>query len=158
MNHSPLVDTAIVGMLGAAAALADPLGQDVFENRELFYLVILGGLGGAYVATALFTRPDATRRQLAARLFTSALVSILFTPWLIDVMNLKTTRGTVLGVSGAVAIIGVAVIKGTVAAWTTFFIKRFSPPDAEGYRSERFQPRPPTQRLNPNDNPNQNKP
>lgn len=130
MNHSPLIDTAIVAMLAAAGALAEPLAQDVFGSREIFYTVVLGALGGGYVATTLFTKPDATRRQLAARLVTSTVVSMLFSPWLMDVLALKTTRGTVLGFSAAVAVIGVGVIKGSVAAWTAFFINRFSPPGA----------------------------
>ena len=128
-HHTPLIDAAIVAMLAIAGALGDPLGQDVFENRELLYLVMFGGLGGGYVATAILSRPDATRRQLASRLFTSSVISILFTPWLMEVLHFKITRGVVLGFSATVAILGVGVIRATAAAWTAYFVKRFSPPD-----------------------------
>lgn len=154
MNHSPLIDTAIVAMLAAAGALAEPIGQDVFGSREIFYTVVLGALGGGYVATTLFTRPDATRRQLAARLVTSSVISMLFSPWLMDVLAIHTTRGSVLGFSAAIAVIGVGCIKGLVAAWTNYFVNRFAPPAYPPAGPGNSYPRNPAEQLPPNNDNN----
>lgn len=139
MNHTPLVDAAVFAALAAASALVDPLSQGVYEDREMIYLVILGAILGGYLATTLFSKADATRRQLASRLGASSIASVCFSPWLMEEMGIHFTRGKVLGFSAAVAVIGVPVIIGVANGWTKFFINRFSPPDGEfprrGYQS-----------------------
>lgn len=139
MNHFNILDFAVLAMLAVAGAMGETLSQDIFDNRELFYMVLFGAVGGGYAGTVILSKAEATRRQIASKFFTSAIVAVLFTPWLLSVCNVGMTRGKILGFSAVVAILGVAVIKGVAVAWTNFFIKRFSPPDGD-LMGTKFQP------------------
>lgn len=131
-----VIEEIVPIMLVTLAAASDLLIQNnimepngILDNHDLLLWCIMGSLFGGYLASALFSQADATRKSFAAKLTTSSVASICFTPITMLYFNIKLVPEWVLGTSAAIAIVGVGVIKGVATVWTKWLINKFSPSD-----------------------------
>lgn len=135
MQH--LAEEILPVLMVTMAAASDLLIQNnimepngILDNHDLLLWCIMGSLFGGYLASAIFSPSDATRKSFAAKLTTSSVASICFTPMAMLYFNIKLVPEWVLGTSAAIAIVGVGVIKGVAAVWTKWLINKFSPSES----------------------------
>lgn len=97
---------------------------DILDDERLWLICIAGAMIGSVASLCLFL--PATVQEMARKLFVSAGVSVLFTPWLMGWLNLPFRTSNVLASAGAVALISWSVMQAVVPSVSAWVIKWFS--------------------------------
>jgi hypothetical protein len=112
-----LLIAAGLGIISAAAAalLPDPTttsALSLVDDNRLRLICVAGSLGGAVMSVMLFQVK--TNRELAAKLTTSALAGIMFSPMLLRYLRWADLTDSILAVSAAVALLSWTVLQSAV--------------------------------------------
>jgi FtsH-binding integral membrane protein len=112
-----IVLAAGLGIISAicAALLPDPTtttALSLVDDNRLRLICVAGSLGGAVMSVMLFQVK--TNRELAAKLTTSALAGIMFSPMLLRYLRWADLTDAILATSAIVALLSWTVLQSAV--------------------------------------------
>lgn len=112
-----IVIAAGLGIISAAAAalLPDPTtttALSLVDDNRLRLICVAGSLGGAVMSVMLFQVK--TNRELAAKLTTSALAGIMFSPMLLRYLRWADLTDAILATSATVALLSWSILQTAI--------------------------------------------
>lgn len=115
LNIAELFAAVFSVMLAAATSIVSGTlsAQTIWDQSQLRMFCLIGALGGAFLAVALFPPKEGAGspvRRLAAKFLSSGIAGMLFTPIVIRWREWPLDVDVVLAVSGAVALVAVTVL------------------------------------------------
>lgn len=112
-----IVIAAGLGIISAicAALLPDPTtttALSLVDDNRLRLICVAGSLGGAVMSVMLFQVK--TNRELAAKLTTSALAGIIFSPMLLRYLRWADLTDAILATSATVALLSWSILQTAI--------------------------------------------
>lgn len=148
---SDIMAAAVSMCMLAVTSVVDGLtqGQTIYDNGQYRMFCLIGALGGAFLAVAIFPpkeREGNYSRRLAIKFFASGVAGCLFTPIIMSWRGWPVNVDTVLAVSGGVALSAVTLIHSLwpilVRKFTGKIDGAFSDQPAKPFDSDTTKPNP----------------